>query len=88
MFVVPHQTTHYENRIYAKNVDAKLKVFWPTEQQSEVTRYRDKENILRDFASRLQQTATMNLYHVTKFSPDLCFTVHYFYLKMSKKASR
>ena len=45
MFVVPHQTTHYENRIYAKNFDAKLKVFWPTEQQSEVTCYRDKENI-------------------------------------------
>ena len=33
-----------ENRIYAKNFDAKLKILWPTEQQSEVMCYQDKEN--------------------------------------------
>ena len=38
------------NRIYAKNFDAKLKVLWPTEQQSEVTCHRDKENILERFS--------------------------------------
>ena len=50
MFVLPHQTTHYENRIYAKNFDAKLKVLLPTDQQSEVTCYWDKENILERFS--------------------------------------
>ena len=31
----------------------------------------------------LRQTAKVNLYHVTKFSPYLSFTVHCFYTKIS-----
>ena len=33
--------------------------------------------------SRLRQTANVNLYHVTKFSPYFSFTVYCFYTKIS-----
>ena len=33
----------------------------------------------RQTANGKQQTANVNLQHVTKFSLNLCFTVHYFY---------
>ena len=37
----------------------------------------------RDYESRSRQTANVNLYRVTKFLLNLCFTVHYFYPKIS-----
>ena len=36
-----------------------------------------------DLESRSRQTAKVNMYHVTKCSLSLCFTVHYFYPKIS-----
>ena len=33
--------------------------------------------------SRLQQTANVNLYHVTNFALNLRFTVHYLYPEIS-----
>ena len=40
-------------------------------------------NRQRDKDSRLRQTANVNLYHVTKFSPYFSFTVYCFYTKIS-----
>ena len=37
----------------------------------------------RDKDSGLRQTANVNLYHLTKFSPNLPFTVYYLYTKIS-----
>ena len=34
--------------------------------------------------SRLLQTANVNLYHVTKFSPYFSFTVYCFYIKIKR----
>ena len=38
----------------------------------------------RDKDSRLRQTANMNLYHVTKFSPYFSFSVYCFYIKIKR----
>ena len=38
---------------------------------------------MSDLESRSRQTAKVNMYHVTKCSLSLCFTVHYFYPKIS-----
>ena len=37
----------------------------------------------RDWDSRLRQTADVNLYHLTKFSPYFSFTLYCFYTKIS-----
>ena len=36
----------------------------------------------RDLEPRLRQTVNVNLYHMTKFSNNLSFIVHDFYLKI------
>ena len=33
---------------------------------------------------RVTFTANVNLYHVTKFYPNWCFAIHYFYPKISR----
>ena len=36
-----------------------------------------------DLESRFGKTENVNLYHVAKFSLNMCFTVHYFYSNIS-----
>ena len=43
----------------------------------------NRANWVWDLESRSRQTAKVNMYHVTKCSLSLCFTVHYFYPKIS-----
>ena len=41
------------------------------------------DEIIERLDSRLRQTADVNLYHVTKFSPYFPFTLYCFYTKIS-----
>ena len=43
----------------------------------------NRANRVWDLESRSRQTTKVNMYHVTKCSLSLCFTVHYFYPQIS-----